>query len=82
MSCKPSFHVPIDDENALAVAVAMEPVIVAVDASHMSFQLYSKGVYDDPKCSSTELDHSVLLVGYGTTSDGQEYWIIKNSWGE
>ncbi|XP_065886619.1 testin-2-like [Dysidea avara] len=75
-----SCMVPRGNETALQAAVAKQPVMVMVDASLQSFQLYKSGIYYESNCSSTKLDHNMLLVGYGESSTG-EYWIVKNSWG-
>ena len=55
------------------------PLAVAMDASHDSFQYYGGGIYTEEKCSTNDLDHAVLLVGYGVEGK-EEYWLLKNSW--
>ena len=72
---------PTGDEKALVEQVAKQPVAVAVDASLKSFQMYSSGVYYDAECSTSKLNHVMLVVGYGSR-DGKDFWIVKNSWGE
>mmetsp|Transcript_5622 Transcript_5622/g.19077 ORF Transcript_5622/g.19077 Transcript_5622/m.19077 type:complete len:580 (-) Transcript_5622:18-1757(-) len=87
LSCAPQVgitgykDVAAHDEDALQDAVAQQPVTVAVSASMAVFQLYKEGVFDHPLGKDLPPDHTMLVVGYGTTAAGVNYWKVKNSWG-
>jgi len=71
--------VPADNELALLKAVANQPVSVCIEADGDDFQHYSSGVFT--AACGTDLDHCVTAIGYGTSDDGIDYWLLKNSWG-
>jgi C1A family cysteine protease len=67
-------NVPQQDVNQLRAAVNQGPVSVAIQANEPAFQGYRGGIISGG-CGS-QLDHGVLVVGYG-----DNYWVVKNSWG-
>jgi C1A family cysteine protease len=70
--------VPIKSDSAMMQALTQQPVSVAIEADQKAFQLYKSGVFTGD--CGVNLDHGVLVVGYGTMS-GTDYYRIKNSWG-
>jgi C1A family cysteine protease len=75
-----SSFVDVDtNEAALLVAVNKQPISIAIEADQACFQFYTSGILDDASCGQN-LDHGVLLTGYGTEGS-KDYWRVKNSWG-
>merc|ERR1712127_954983 len=70
--------VTTNSETQMKAAVSQGPVSVAIEADQSGFQFYKTGVFSGT--CGTNLDHGVLVVGYGTDS-GKDYWKVKNSWG-
>ena len=73
------YDVEPNNQISLKNAVFRQPVSVAIQADSFYFQSYSSGILDSSKCG-TELNHGVLVVGYGEENN-QKYWLVKNSWG-
>ena len=67
----------VKNTQSLSKALSLQPVAIAIEADHLSFQFYKSGVYK--ATCGTKLDHGVLAVGYGKLND-LDYWIVKNSW--
>jgi hypothetical protein len=59
-------------------AVSKQPISIAIQADQREFQLYKSGVFTG--ICGTDLDHGVLLVGYGS-QDEIDFYLVKNSWG-
>lgn len=66
-------------DSQMILAIVQQPVSIAIEADQREFQLYKSGVFTGT--CGVNLDHGVLVVGYGTM-DGNDYYLVKNSWGE
>jgi cathepsin L len=62
----------------LKAVSSIGPLAVAVDASLWS--TYETGVFDGCNYNDIDIDHAVVLVGYGTDPNFGDYYLIRNSW--
>ena len=67
------------DEQTLAGLVAKHGAVVTSVNADGPFQDYAGGIFAG--CTSSDTNHAVTVVGYGT-ENGQDFWLVKNSWGE
>jgi len=81
-----SFYGHANEQIMMEELVANGPLSVGIEPDD-DFMYYADGVYRSSSTKKynindewTQVDHGVLLVGYGE-EDGQKYWKIQNSWG-
>ncbi|XP_046647098.1 ervatamin-B-like isoform X3 [Daphnia pulicaria] len=73
-------YAPANDAVAMQSALQQYgPLTVAIAIAN-SFFSYKDGVYDATDCDNVDVNHAVVVVGWGN-KDGVDYWIIRNSWG-
>jgi len=72
-----SYYTYKGDEETLKKLVYKHGAVVTAVKAAGPFQDYAGGIFAG--CTSSEPDHAVTVVGYGTEG-GQDFWLIKNSW--
>lgn len=65
-------------EDLMNAVAQVGPVAIVVDASE--WHNYAGGIFNGCNQENPDLNHGVVLVGYGEESTGEKYWLIRNSW--
>jgi len=67
------------DEETMKALVAQHGAVVTSVNADGPFMNYGGGIFAG--CTSSETNHAVTVVGYGT-ENGVDFWLIKNSWSD
>lgn len=79
--------VETNSEAALMEKLLKGPVAVNICAGSKDFRYYKTGIINGA-CMGEDgevgkyTDHTVLLTGFGTDKNNNDYWLIQNSWGK
>lgn len=65
-------------ENIMAEIATRGPVAAGIDATLL--HEYTNGII--MANGPYKINHIVSIIGYGTTENGVDYWICRNSWGQ
>jgi cathepsin L len=69
---------PNEQDPMINYIASTGPLAISVAAS--SWSGYETGIYDGCNQTNPDIDHAVMLVGYGTDAALGDYWLVRNSW--
>ncbi|CAD6187439.1 unnamed protein product [Caenorhabditis auriculariae] len=81
---KAAYSLHQDEESIINWLVNFGPVNIGM-AVIQPMRAYKGGVFTPSAeaCKNEVIGlHALLITGYGTSKDGEKYWIVKNSWGD
>ena len=64
------------DASSKAFMVSSQQLFHYLTCAYV-LQYYDSGVYDSSTCSSYQINHAMLVTGYGSYN-GCDYWLVKN----
>ncbi|CAI5455359.1 unnamed protein product [Caenorhabditis angaria] len=80
---KAAYFLHHDEESMINWLINFGPVNIGM-AVIQPMRAYKGGVFKPSKyaCENEVIGlHALLITGYGTSEQGEKYWIVKNSWG-
>eukprot|EP01012_Entosiphon_sulcatum_P017860 TRINITY_DN2260_c0_g2_i1.p2 TRINITY_DN2260_c0_g2~~TRINITY_DN2260_c0_g2_i1.p2 ORF type:complete len:287 (-),score=59.40 TRINITY_DN2260_c0_g2_i1:197-1057(-) len=67
-------------EKMMAEIYARGPIACGIDATAALEAFSGPGVFKGSPIDFN-INHEISVAGWGTTADGEDYWIVRNSWG-
>lgn len=81
-----------NERNMMLEIMNHGPIVVSLEPEY-DFLHYKGGIYHSINATEwiiyglekpewEKVDHSVVCYGWGVTSEGEKYWLMRNSWGD